>query len=85
MLKFFIVVWMSVTAPTDTYPLYILYKPGFENIKECREYMNKNSDIIFQKAIVEYNFKIPPERMVCVHRDNLRGILTRPNKDETTI
>ncbi len=73
MLQFFIVVWMSITGPVDTYPLYILYKPGFENIEECQKYMNKNSDIIFQKAIVEYKFKIPPERMVCVHRDNLRG------------
>ena len=71
-MTWFLVVVMMGQANGIT-PLYVTYKT-FEEHKTCMDFAVANQRVLFQKAIQQYNGKIPPEIITCITEDALKNI-----------
>ena len=68
---FLVVVMMG--QPNGITPLYVTYKT-FEEQDKCIQFAQTNQRVLFQKAITQYEGKIPPQLITCVTEDAMKTI-----------
>ena len=72
-MKWFIVVIMMWQSDGTT-PLWIPFE-AFETKDECVSFVKVNQYGLFERAIQQYEGKIPPQQISCVDRDRLKSVL----------
>ena len=79
-MKWFVVVIMMWQSDGTT-PLWIPFET-FESKDECVSFVQINQMGLFQKAIEQYEGRIPPQQISCVEGDDLKSVIGVPTPTE---
>ncbi len=78
------VVIMANFAIAPDFDVWI-YPKQFKSGEECVEFARANQNALFHQAIVAYEFKVPPQNLLCFSSKKLKEMDLKPNPYSTDI
>ena len=85
LIKFFAVVSFVVTDPSPNawQNLYVFTKEH-DSKAECVSYVKQNKNILFEKAIQNYDYKKQPHSIYCITMEQLRDVIEEDTNGSKT-
>ena len=76
LIKFFAVVSFVVTdpSPNEFQNLYVFTKEHDSKLA-CHSYVQENKNILFEKALINYNYEKTPHSIYCITMEQLRQVI----------
>ncbi len=72
------VVIMANFAIAPNFDVWI-YPKQFKSGEECVEFARANQNELFHQATIAYEFKVPPQTLLCFSNDKLKDMDIKPN------
>jgi len=79
-MKWFILVLMMGTFSDGSKDTFLFFKPEFDTVEQCQEYVYRQASEIKRQMMIEYQGK-PIDMVYCVREDKLKKVLQQPGKN----
>jgi len=78
-MKWFILVLMMGTFSDGSKDTFLFFKPEFDTVEQCQEYVYRQASEIKRQMMIEYQGK-PIDMVYCVREDKLENLIKLPGK-----
>ena len=76
-MKWFILVVMMGTFSDGSKDTFLYFKPEFETVEHCKEYVYQTASEIKKQMMIEFMGK-PIETVFCIREDKIEKVLQTP-------
>ena len=79
-MTYIILILMHTISFGEPQKIYIVTQPTFVNFEQCKIFVSQYKDGLFEQAIEEYNYQIPPKEIYCAEKDAVINMLKPEGK-----